>query len=422
MPRGRDRAAAAMTSPAGAAARPTRDRLAIALVVLAALTRVVAALALGSSFHFVDETIYVDAARHLLSGGGFGESYRNVPAQPVWLALLAAPWPEQLTWVRATHAIATGLIGGLVLHALGTRIVGAAAARVALAFYALDPLLVVAGGLLYPEATAAVVLTAVLLATVTAAERDDTRATVIAGLLLGLAVLFRPVAIVLVPVFVLWIGVVGVVTARRRLVHALAFTAACALAVSPWVLHNLARDGAIVPRGMAGLQNAPVSKHDIGERGLAASLVHQTAAKPATLARRVARELGHFWEPYPTRLATDEPERRDRLHALDTRLPRDTTFPSGLRDTVSALSFGLEMGLVAVGLALAGRPRRAAIVLIVAVALAYGLGYALFVAKLRYRIVVLPGLFLLAGLGAVLLRARLGAAAPDIVAAAEPRG
>jgi hypothetical protein len=421
MPRGRDGAAAAMTGPARASAPATRDRLAMALIVLAAITRLVAALALGSAFHFVDETIYVDAARHLLSGDGFGTGYRNVPAQPVWLAILAAPWPEQLTWVRAAHAIATGMIGGLVLQALGTRLVGAAATRVALAFYAVDPLLVVAGGLLYPEATAAVALTAVLLAAVIAAERDDARAATIAGILLGLTVLFRPVAIVLVPVFVLWIGLGGAVTARRRLVHALAFSAACALTVSPWVLHNLARDGAVVPEGMAGLQNAPVSKRDIGEHGLAVSLVHKTAATPATLARRIAREFGHFWEPYPTRLATDHPAGRDRLHALDTRLPRDTTFPSGLRDTVSAVSFGLEMGLAVVGLALAGRGRRAAVVLVVAVALVYGFGYALFVAKLRYRIVVLPSLFLLAGLGAVLLRARFGAAAPAIVAATEPR-
>lgn len=411
MTAGRERAATAGERP---------DRAAITWIVLAAVTRVIAAFALGDTFHFVDETLYVDAARHLLAGEGFGESYRNVPAQPVWLAVLAAPWPERLVWLRAAHAIATGVLGGLAIHALGTRLVGAAATRVALAFYACDPLLVVAGGLLYPEASATVMLAATLLAAVIASERDDARVTAASGMLLGFTMLFRPVAVVLVPVFVLWIATVTATAARRRLAHALAFTITCGLGVAPWALSNLVHHGDVVPRGMAGLQNAPVSEKDIGDYGLAGSLAHRTMAEPTEVASRVVRELGHFWEPYPMRLTTDQPHARTELHELDTRLPRETTFPPGLRDVVSAVSYGVEITLALVGLALAGRGRRAAVVLIVGVALAYGLGYALFIAKLRYRIVVMPGVFLLAGLGVMRLRARIGVTASDVVATAEP--
>lgn len=411
-----------MTARARAATAWERpDRAAITWIVLAAVTRLVAAFALGDTFHFVDETLYVDAARHLLAGEGFGDGYRNVPAQPVWLAVLAAPWPERLVWLRAAHAIAAGVLGGLAIHALGTRLVGAAATRVALAFYAVDPLLVVAGGLLYPEASATVMLVATLLAAVIASERDDARVTAVSGVLLGFTVLFRPVAIVLLPIFVLWIATVATTAARRRLVHAVAFTVACGLGVAPWAISNLVHHGDVVPQGMAGLQNAPVSRKDIGDRGLAGSLAHQTMAKPTRVANRVVRELGHFWEPYPTRLTTDHLAGRTKLHALDTRLPQSTTFPPGLRDVVSAVSYGVEITLALVGLALAGRGRRAAVMLIVGVALAYGCGYALFIAKLRYRIVIMPGVFLLAGLGVMLLRARLGAAAPDVVATAEPQ-
>lgn len=378
----------------------------MAWIGLAAVTRLIAALALGDRFHFVDETLYVDAARHLLAGEGFGAEYRNVPAQPVWLAVLASPWPDRLVWLRAAHALATGILGGIALHALGVRLFGAAATRIALAFYALDPLLVVAGGLLYPEASATVVLTAALAAAVMAAQGDDARATVASGALLGLTALFRPVAIVLVPVVALWIAVVGASRFRRRLVHALAFVIACGLGLAPWTLDNLTRHGDVVPAGMAGLQNAPVSRDEIGERGLAGSLAHETWHAPARVARRVVRELGHFWEPYPQRLMTDHPSGRTALHELDTRLPRETSFPPGLRDAVSAFAFAGELTLALAGVALGFHRGRTAIVLVVAVALGYGLGYALFVAKLRYRIVVLPGVFLLAGHGFVTLRAR----------------
>jgi hypothetical protein len=88
------------------------------------------------------------------------------------------------------------------------------------------------------------------------------------------------------------------------------------------------------------------------------------------------------------------------MHGLDARLPTEFSFPPSLRDVVSAVSFGVEMVLALAGLVIGWRSRRTAIVLFAGVALVYGLGYALFVAKLRYRIVVLPGIFLLAGIGA----------------------
>jgi hypothetical protein len=68
---------------------------------------------------------------------------------------------------------------------------------------------------------------------------------------------------------------------------------------------------------------------------------------------------------------------------------------------VSALSFGVEMVFALVGVVLVWRRHRAAAVLLLAVCVAYGLGYALIIGKLRYRIPVLPCVFLLAGAAAM---------------------
>jgi 4-amino-4-deoxy-L-arabinose transferase-like glycosyltransferase len=372
----------------------------VGLMALAAVTRIVAALVLGDRFHFIDETIYVDAARRLLAGEGFGATYANVPAQPVFLAALAAPWPERLVLLRCAHALVVGVLGTAVLQALGTRTVGTAATLVALALYALDPLIVVAGGLLYPEAIAAVVLAGCLLAAVIAAQDDRYLASAAAGLLLGLTILFRPVAVVLIPVLLLWNALAMTAPRPRRLRHALLALATCALTVAPWVSENLAQDGQVVPVGMAGLQNAPVRTREIHRDGLATSMGREAWRHPVKLLRRVGHELAAFWELYPTRLQTDRPELRASMHGLDARLPTEFSFPPSLRDVVSAVSFGVEMVLALAGLVIGWRSRRTAIVLFAGVALVYGLGYALFVAKLRYRIVVLPGIFLLAGIGA----------------------
>ncbi len=96
------------------------------------------------------------------------------------------------------------------------------------------------------------------------------------------------------------------------------------------------------------------------------------------------------------------------------------TFSPGVRDQVSALSFGTEMAFALAGLGLAWRRNRSATILLVAVSVAYGLGYALFIAKLRYRIPVLPFVFLLAGVAAERAWARVRARAVNPPALARP--
>ena len=80
-------------------------------------------------------------------------------------------------------------------------------------------------------------------------------------------------------------------------------------------------------------------------------------------------------------------------------------FSRRLRDQVSAASFALELSLALVGLVAVARTHWRQALLPLAVTLAYAAGYALFVAKLRYRIPVLPLVFLFTGVGAAALYA-----------------
>lgn len=368
------------------------SRWAIALVAVGVVARLGAAIWLGGSLHFVDEAIYVDAARRLLAGDGFGAAYTNVPAYPLFLAVLGAPWPEDVGLIRAAQAVVTAL-GVVPLLWLGQRVFGTGPARVAGVLYALDPLMVVSGALLYAEGVATVVLVVTVLAALAAAP-GRMGWSVVVGLLLGVLAQLRPVALVLVPVLALW---VAARVPRRRSLHALAVAGACALALAPWTIRNHRVHGGLVPISKAGTQWAPVDRGEVSQRGLTASLLHRMWSDPSGNARRIGREFAHFWAPYPTRLSTDNAASRAAFHKEDPRLPTETPFSPGIRDQVSALSFGAEMAFALAGLALAWRRDRAATLLLVAVAVAYGLGYALFVAKLRYRIPVMPVVFLLAG-------------------------
>jgi hypothetical protein len=370
----------------------------LAVVGLAIATRLGAAAFLGDRLLFDDEAIYYDAAGRLVDGAGFGERFRNAPGFPVVLAVFHAAGADSVVGTRMAQAVLTGA-GAAVVLALAGMTVGPGAAVVAGLFYALDPLLVMAGGLLYPEAAAAVVLAAAVMATFAAADRHGLGRPAAAGLLLGVLTLLRPVAPVLAPVLAGWILVQGRAAPRRRLVQAVALVLGCAVLPGAWTYRNYRVHGALTPIATAGIQAAPVSPSEAQSRGLTAALLQRAREQPGALAAHLGREFLHFWELYPQRLTTDNAERRAALNARDPRLPTVPIVSSALRDRVGAVASALELGLAVLGLAAAWRARRHAAWLLLAVSLAFAAGYAPFRGKIRYRIPVVPLVMVLAGAG-----------------------
>jgi 4-amino-4-deoxy-L-arabinose transferase-like glycosyltransferase len=371
-------------------------------VVLGLIPRLAAAILLGNGFHFADEAVYFDTVHRLLSGEGFGSKYPRVPAYPVFLAVLAAPLATAVLWVRIAQAVVASLGTGLTFI-VADRLMGRNAAVAAALMYALDPLLVVTAALLYPEAVAATVMLGVVLFAWEAARRDSLAGSGLTGLLLGLLALFRPVALLVIPVVALWISLRVATRPARRILHLGLVALVCVLVLAPWTYRNYRVYGRLTPISRAGIRAAPVPADEAERRGLTVALLYKARQEPLALAGRMAREFGHFWELTPERLATDDPARRELLHRQDPRLPTAPVVSRRLRDAVSAASFGIELVLGLAGLVLVWRPRRAEAVLLLSIILVYGLGYALFAGKLRYRIPILPLVFLFAGAAAATL-------------------
>jgi 4-amino-4-deoxy-L-arabinose transferase-like glycosyltransferase len=364
-------------------------------------------IAVGDDFHFADEAQYADAARKLLDGDGFGATYLKVPGYPVLLALLGIPAPASTLWLRMAQALVAALGTALVFLA-ADRLSGRASAIAAAVIYALDPLFVVAAALLYPEAMAAVLMLGVVLLAWEAARRDSLVFAALAGSCLGALALFRPVALAVVPVVATWVLFVVAAPPMRRALHGGLIGLACLLVLAPWAYNNYRIHGRLIPVSLAGTRGASVSPGEIEQRGVAGALADKARTDPLALASHVAREFGHFWELVPSRLVTDNPARREELHQRDPRLPTQPAFSRSLRDAASAVSFGIELLLALGGLALLWRDRRREAVrqavrqavLLAAVVLVYALAQSLFIGKLRYRITVLPLVFLFAGAAA----------------------
>ena len=367
------------------------DTKPIAAIVFVALAiRLLLAAVLGDRFHFADETIYVDAARWLWRGDGFGPDYVRVPGYPVLLAALGGPWGSVL-WLRLAQAALAA--GGA---ALGAAIV-----------YALDPLMAFSAGLLYPEAGAALILAAAVLAAVQAVRRDSGGWAALTGVLLGGLALFRPVALALVPVVAAWIAAAASLPPARRARHAAAAVLTCVLVLLPWTYRNYQLRGRIVPVSLAGTAVAGISPESAERRGVVATLVGQVLSDPREVGKRVVRELGHFWELYPERVQTDHLEVREALHQVNPRLPTTPLAPAGLRNVVAAVASGTEFLLALLGLVVLWRRCRREAVLLAGLVLVFALGHSLFVGKIRYRITVLPLVFVFAGAGVATLGARV---------------
>jgi hypothetical protein len=274
--------------------------------------------------------------------------------------------------------------------------------------YALDPLLVVSGALFYPEATAAVVLVGSLLAAWEAVRRDRLLPGALAGLLLGVLALFRPVGLAIAPVMVAWVGLGPRRSWGRRTVHAAVLGLAWAGVLLPWTYRNYQVHGWLVPIATAGTQVVSGRETDSTRWGLTRSIALSAGRDPVSFIRRTAHEFGGFWEFYPTRLQSDDPNLRERYSRGDPRITSALLFQRSLRDVASAVSFGAELALAAVGLVVGWRIRRRETVWLVSIVLAFALGYALFFGKLRYRIPILPIVFGFAGLGVATILGWIG--------------
>src|SRR5690349_16875191 len=151
--------------------------------------------------------------------------------------LLSLGAPHSVGLLRVAQAIAVGL-GAPAVFWLADRMFGRPIAIAAALGYALDPLMIISAGLLYPEAICALVLPLAMLATWQGAELDKLSTSVLAGGLLGLLALLRPVALVLPLAVALWLALGTTLRPLRRLSHISAIALSFLLLLGPWTVRN----------------------------------------------------------------------------------------------------------------------------------------------------------------------------------------
>ena len=395
-------------------------RTLLAVLALALLLRVAFIFFLEPGrIYFRDTVKYSAAAESLLAGNGFGDTYARQPLYPVFLAAILALFPGALVAAQLADAVLGALVVFLTYH-LGRRIWNARVGLGAAALVAVHPYLVVLSAFLYAELLfIALLLTCLWLIL----HVGDGRRAFLAGVVGGGAVLAKASGIALLIAGLLWLACCGPARRSRRAAWAALFAAGGFLALAPWVARNYLHFhdlSLIESRKEIHVAYAPESSFPLRvqvehrrtvSNGAGAGL--QQHGRRSLSVGHVVQQLGRFWALWPERLATARRDVREKAAQKDARVVLEN-HPAEKTARFHLLLAAFLLPYYA--LALAGlwrsRERLRESSLLLLVILAFTVGRALFMAKLRYRLPVEPAVALYAAAGLAWLVGLLAAHVP----------
>jgi len=269
-----------------------------AVVLAAAAAGFVVRLAFGSVYWVDkplthDELEYLTLGRNLSIGKGFTynapapqsaetppQQFGRAPGYPVFLALVSVfdPLPADPRTVPASVKVAQAVVGSLgilLIGALAGRVAGPGAGAVAAVIACAYPPLVWICAYALSEALYSVLALLTVFALGSFVDRVSARAVampavggaVLAGLVAGLAALTRPVLVLFLGLYTVWLA------AHRLRWHAAAFIVGVAAVVGPWTVRNAHEYGRFVLIAPQAGVNFWIGNHPLarGEGDLAAN-------------------------------------------------------------------------------------------------------------------------------------------------------
>jgi 4-amino-4-deoxy-L-arabinose transferase-like glycosyltransferase len=241
------------------------DAAALTLIVAVAVAIRVAFAFRVPVFLLRDSISYFLPAWDLLNGYGFDLSIRRTPVYPGFIVGALAIFGEDLLAVAfAQHIL--GVVSAALVYVLGRMTVGRAAGFIAALVTALNGALIIAEHYVMPEVALIFLLLVTFVVFVGAVRSGRLAGFAASGVLLGLALLCKPVAQVLIPVLPFMVAV-SYGSIRRAVVPSLLIGAGLLAVMVPWMARNAVVHGSVTTAGALGQTLlARTAKHDTGFR------------------------------------------------------------------------------------------------------------------------------------------------------------
>jgi 4-amino-4-deoxy-L-arabinose transferase-like glycosyltransferase len=365
--------------------------------LLAFLVRGAFILTQQDGFYFPDSLMDSQTAVKLLSAGEFGADFGRAPGYPVFLAAVYWLFGESILAIRVVESF-MGAFLAIVMAALGRRVGGEIVGILAGIMWAVYPMGIFIAGLVYPTALAVMLLACGVWCMLPARQEELSGKGVFSGgVFLGLAALTIPVALLTIIVAAAWVFYWA---RQSRLFLALLLFLGAGVTIVPWTARDFLVRGQLVPvqsdfeRYLYPIVTAETHLQDNG--------VNPILLRLELYAVHFGRNFVGFWELYPSRIQMSDQGYRNKLHAKDSQIVKETIYsPNQLINAVSILSVGpiflcALLGTVAMWLR---RDRWRELSLLWVMVLSFAVGYAVFVGKIRYRVPVEPYLIILSAYG-----------------------
>ena len=269
-----------------------------------------------------DSGRYIGTAQTLLRGEGFG-ARPHVPVYPLFVALVFSVSSGNVFAVQLTQAV-VGAFTAVVTYFLAKHIFDPQAALLAAGLVALHPGLIFWTPYVLTETLFVFLIMLLMLSFYHLKASPSIGRSVCTGALLGITALCRPIAIGLLPLFVLWFLLTSKLPLKRRWALIGVFAVSSLLLIAPWIARNYLAFNAFIlnPSGkpfysgnnphplVASLGVAdvgydfPFPPEITGMNAAQADLYFRQAAiayiwnNPGQFARNALQRLYLFWSPF----------------------------------------------------------------------------------------------------------------------------
>jgi 4-amino-4-deoxy-L-arabinose transferase-like glycosyltransferase len=324
----------------------------------------------------------------------------------VFLAAVYLLFGESILAIRLVESF-MGACLAVIMAALGRRVGGEIVGALAGIIWAVYPLGVFVAGLVYPTGFAAFLLACGVWCVLPAKHEElSAKGVFSGGLFLGLAALTIPVALLTIVVVAAWVFYWA---RHSRVFLAAVFLLGAALSLAPWTARNFLVHGRLIliqanveEHLPAPRRETPDGKIVISETNDRNEVLNAIWSRPDLYVVRLRRNFMYFWELYPSRMIMSNQDYRDELHAIESRVVKETIYTqNSLVTAVSILSTGPIFVFALLG-TVAMWPRRDVrreLSILWIMVLSFALGYTFFSGKIRYRIPVEPYLIILSAYG-----------------------
>ena len=387
----------------------------LAILVAALGVRVAFVAVLPRAILWADAQEYEAAGRQLYEHGTYGLQALRPPGYPTLIAAVYHLFGENLLALRLVEAL-LAVVSVALIGLIGTRVFGRRAGLIAGAIAALHPVLAFLPSTQYSESTLVLVIALGLAATFAALGRGRWWRWLIAGALFGAATLVRANTVGLFPGLALGLALALRRARRGILAPALTFGLGLALAIAPWVIrdhHVMGRWFFISTGGgrQLWLGNNPAAN---GSTVIHPAPDAETQAALNRLPDEFARDRYLYAEG--TRYMREHPGRAAWLYLLElgnlfALYPETSTHLYVNPWSRAAQSVASLLVFAGALIASVRRRNESGLWPLLLSSVSFALINSVVLTGMRYRMVIEPGLILMAGAGWAALLARSAPAA-----------